>query len=306
MYDKKKIGKRIKEIRVKNGKTQEKFGEMFSASKGNVATWEKGLSLPNNERLKMISQYAGISVSELLYNNKDNIEEFEEEIFKDMLKIYTDDTHIGKSLRFPNNDQKKELLRSGINRTLSVPMLKKKIDTPKSILKEKIYYYITDDFLDFYVKNKKSNHNIITYLENDLNTLYSYLNEYNFYDFNYQLNGIIDDVTLIFDERDSGVNTNLLNDLEKLIEDILNKLKNLKQIYPDEKSKRYIDVTAVIESEIRIYSQYSFEIDSDIDKIEFIEKNLSKIIKELDKNKNELQRSLVNKDKQINDTFRNS
>lgn len=301
MYDKKQIGKRIKEIRVKNGKTQEKFGEMFSASKGNVATWEKGLSLPNNERLKMISKYAGISVNELLYNEKDNIEELEENIFEDMLKNYPEDTHVGKSLRFPNDNEKKELLRSGINRTLSVPMLKNKIDTPKSILTEKLYYYITDDFLDFYVKNKKTNRNIITYLQSELANLYGYIAEYNFYDFEYQLNGILDDITLIFNERDSGIDPNLLNELDNLIEQTLKDLKKIKDKYPDQKSKRYIDVVAVSNSKVKIFSKYSFEIDNENNKnkIEYIKNNLSNIIKELSKNNNEfhklIQSNLENK-----------
>lgn len=70
MYDKKSIGERIKSIRINNGKTQEQFGELFSASKGNVATWEKGLSLPNKERLKSISELGNITIDELLYGTK--------------------------------------------------------------------------------------------------------------------------------------------------------------------------------------------------------------------------------------------
>ncbi|MDW4456490.1 helix-turn-helix domain-containing protein [Staphylococcus saprophyticus] len=70
MYDKKSVGERIKRIRINNGKTQEQFGELFSASKGNVATWEKGLSLPNKERLKLISELGNITIDELLYGTE--------------------------------------------------------------------------------------------------------------------------------------------------------------------------------------------------------------------------------------------
>lgn len=70
MYDKKNVGERIKSIRINNGKTQEQFGELFSASKGNVATWEKGLSLPNKERLKSISELGNITIDELLYGTE--------------------------------------------------------------------------------------------------------------------------------------------------------------------------------------------------------------------------------------------
>ncbi|RIP35875.1 XRE family transcriptional regulator [Staphylococcus gallinarum] len=69
MYDKKLVGERIKNIRLQSGKTQEVFGKIFSASKGNVAMWEKGKSLPNAERLKEISKFGNISVNQLLYGD---------------------------------------------------------------------------------------------------------------------------------------------------------------------------------------------------------------------------------------------
>ena len=39
---------------------------MFGASKGNVATWEKGISLPNASRLRD-ADLVSITVEELLY-----------------------------------------------------------------------------------------------------------------------------------------------------------------------------------------------------------------------------------------------
>ncbi|HCX8893522.1 TPA: helix-turn-helix transcriptional regulator, partial [Staphylococcus aureus] len=108
MYDKKAIGQRIKNIRLKHGQTQEEFGKVFSASKGNVATWEKGLSLPNKERLSMISKYGDINVTQLLYNSNDDNSELEEKIFNDMLKKYPKESHIGKALRFPDYQKRKE------------------------------------------------------------------------------------------------------------------------------------------------------------------------------------------------------
>ncbi|UXR76766.1 MULTISPECIES: helix-turn-helix transcriptional regulator [unclassified Staphylococcus] len=69
MYDKKEIGKRIREIRMSLGKTQEQFGDLFSASKGNVAMWEKGATLPNKKRLLEISQKANITLDELLFGD---------------------------------------------------------------------------------------------------------------------------------------------------------------------------------------------------------------------------------------------
>lgn len=71
MYiNKKDVGARIKSIRSSRGMTLEEFGKIFGASKGNAATWEKGSSLPNNERLLKIAEIGGISVDELLYGDK--------------------------------------------------------------------------------------------------------------------------------------------------------------------------------------------------------------------------------------------
>lgn len=73
--NKKNVGQRIKLIRQSKGMTLEDFGKIFDASKGNVSLWEKGSSLPSNERIKMISQLGNISVNELLYgiDNKKEI-----------------------------------------------------------------------------------------------------------------------------------------------------------------------------------------------------------------------------------------
>lgn len=64
------IGFRIKNIRQTNGLTLEEFGKLFGASKGNVSLWEKGSSLPSNERIKKIAEYGNMSVEELLYGEK--------------------------------------------------------------------------------------------------------------------------------------------------------------------------------------------------------------------------------------------
>ncbi|MEJ7440087.1 helix-turn-helix transcriptional regulator [Staphylococcus hominis] len=66
-YNKEQVGKRIKSIRQQKGLTQESFGKLFGASKGNVATWEKGISLPNASRLREIADLVSITVEELLY-----------------------------------------------------------------------------------------------------------------------------------------------------------------------------------------------------------------------------------------------
>lgn len=71
--NKKAVGSRIKQIRINKGYTLEALGKLFGASKGNVQKWEKGLALPNKERIANICKIADITVNELLYGS---IEEF--------------------------------------------------------------------------------------------------------------------------------------------------------------------------------------------------------------------------------------
>ncbi|WP_225743654.1 helix-turn-helix domain-containing protein [Marinilactibacillus sp. Marseille-P9653] len=121
--DKESVGNRIKNIRQKMGLSQQAFGEELDneapAHKSLVSKWEKGMSLPNNERLKRIAELGELSVNDLLYgeykakvynifkdvekelisnypllssDNKfseffDNIDDFRENTFEDISKI---------------------------------------------------------------------------------------------------------------------------------------------------------------------------------------------------------------------------
>lgn len=72
--NKDEVGYRISSIRKGLGLNQELFGKKINkAHKSLVSKWEKGQSLPNNERLKLISDLGGISVDELLYGNRKEI-----------------------------------------------------------------------------------------------------------------------------------------------------------------------------------------------------------------------------------------
>ena len=68
---KKMVGLRIARIRDKHNKTLEEFGKLIDgATKSNVSKWEKGEVLPNRKRLKMIADYDGIHVNELLHGDE--------------------------------------------------------------------------------------------------------------------------------------------------------------------------------------------------------------------------------------------
>ena len=101
--DKKKLGNRIKEIRVNEKDTLEAFsnkineysGGVLKSGKSNVSRWERGENVPSDIPLKAISDIADIAVEELLYGEKtisnselERIEELtkENEQLKDKVK----------------------------------------------------------------------------------------------------------------------------------------------------------------------------------------------------------------------------
>lgn len=91
MIDKKRVGKRIKEIRINQGLTLEKFGALVNAKRSDVYRWEQGYHLPNKNRLKIIAMKGGIEVTELLQGNgKDSIKEIVE-IFKSLKREEKED-----------------------------------------------------------------------------------------------------------------------------------------------------------------------------------------------------------------------
>lgn len=98
MIDKKRVGKRIKEIRINQGLTLEKFGALVNAKRSDVYRWEQGYHLPNKNRLKIIAMKGGIEVTELLQGNG-------QEAIKDIIEIF-------KSLK---RDEKEDCLTELLN-----------------------------------------------------------------------------------------------------------------------------------------------------------------------------------------------
>lgn len=68
----KEIGYSIKLIRKQLGLTMEEFGDLFDppASQSIVSRWEKGVSVPNNQRMKRISELGNTTVADLIFDNK--------------------------------------------------------------------------------------------------------------------------------------------------------------------------------------------------------------------------------------------
>lgn len=81
MIDKKRVGKRIRDIRINQGLTLEKFGELVNAKRSDVYRWEQGYHLPNKNRLKIIAMKGGVDVTQLLQSNG-------QEAIKDIIEIF--------------------------------------------------------------------------------------------------------------------------------------------------------------------------------------------------------------------------
>jgi len=57
---------KLKELRAEKSVSQTKLAADIHISRSAVAKWENGLGLPNDESLKLLSEYFGISIDEML------------------------------------------------------------------------------------------------------------------------------------------------------------------------------------------------------------------------------------------------
>lgn len=80
--NKKEVGQRIREIRLRQGLTLKEFGEVFGVTKSNGQRWEKGLSLPNKARMVKMCKLANITINELLYGYNFNLYDEVEKLSK--------------------------------------------------------------------------------------------------------------------------------------------------------------------------------------------------------------------------------
>ena len=66
------LGEKIKEIREKEGLTQEEFAKEVFVSRTTVTKWETGKSLPSIDTLRLISEKYNVSIDELLHNEAES------------------------------------------------------------------------------------------------------------------------------------------------------------------------------------------------------------------------------------------
>ncbi len=62
------FSQKLKELRNKKGVSQAKLAADIHISRSAVAKWENGLGLPNDESLKLLADYFGVTIDELISN----------------------------------------------------------------------------------------------------------------------------------------------------------------------------------------------------------------------------------------------
>ena len=66
MFDQKIFQERLKQIRIANELTLERFGKLFGISKQSTSRWETGINLPTINKLYEIAMYFNVSSDYLL------------------------------------------------------------------------------------------------------------------------------------------------------------------------------------------------------------------------------------------------
>lgn len=102
------VGSRIKNIRLTKGVTADEFGYEIgkkidketpkenAPSQSLVSRWERGVNLPNKERLKAIAELGDMSVNELLYGS---VEDYRFSIINELFQINVLDKDMKESDR---------------------------------------------------------------------------------------------------------------------------------------------------------------------------------------------------------------
>lgn len=65
------IGTRIQQLRIDNGLTQEKLAEMLNVSRQSVSKWEMEQSLPEVDKIVLMSKLFGVGTNEILLEAAD-------------------------------------------------------------------------------------------------------------------------------------------------------------------------------------------------------------------------------------------
>ncbi len=71
--DNEKIGKFLQELRKEQRLTQEQLAQKLAIERTNISKWEKGRSVPNAEYLFQLQELFNVSINEILYGERKNL-----------------------------------------------------------------------------------------------------------------------------------------------------------------------------------------------------------------------------------------
>lgn len=68
MYSPTKVGKRLRELREKKGKTQNDVAEALGVTRSAIGAYENGIRTPNPDMMIRLAQYFGKSISYIFFD----------------------------------------------------------------------------------------------------------------------------------------------------------------------------------------------------------------------------------------------
>ncbi|WP_240628327.1 helix-turn-helix domain-containing protein [Macrococcoides goetzii] len=253
------VGRRIKSIRLKKGFNMREFGERLdNASDSIVSRWEKGKTLPNSNRLKKIAEIGEVSIDELLYGKEYTFLEVGKILYEKSLKLNNDKTNISKALNFFKNSYLLDdiLIKSAKN-LIEIPTLNEYIKTPNDILDNindtRLMVYFNNTIFIYYLNNIKNDNNLIDSRILHIKKLKPY--DYQEYPEKFEFHSKNNDSQIIASLFEKNISPNIQNKVMNILDEAIEKLKELKDEAIDTHSQKAIDYTfiEIIENDIKTY-----------------------------------------------------
>ena len=205
--DKLALGQRIKSIRLEKSMNLKEFGYYIdNTSDSIVSRWEKGKSVPNAKRLKLIATAGGITVDELLYGSK---YEYAYKLFNDLYDKLDD------SKKILSEEKRKEFVDDFLRRVTTSVYSSETVHAPGKF-KEYVKFMFENHFEDFFTKEIVSNENVIIQVKSKLEHIQYFIEQYFSYD--------SDEPKKIIAEK---LDSNLEIKLYDLIEDTCNEVDKI-------------------------------------------------------------------------------
>lgn len=170
---------RISQIRKSKGLTLEEFGKLVNnAGKSVVSKWERGITVPNNERLKRISEIANVSTTYLttgeyteydltegnksLFTDGEYISSYIDQLEKNAKKRSIENSKIAKDFNFNEYDDLTKRLSIAINHKKNITDDGKAVDIDDATFLYNLYKRITNKRQDAITFDKDTREKLIT------------------------------------------------------------------------------------------------------------------------------------------------